>query len=39
MHGVGFELPLGDWFEFEVPKTKIPAKYLERILRENSSGR
>ncbi len=32
MHGVGFEFPLNEWFEFKVPKTKISKHYVETIL-------
>lgn len=28
MHGLGFELPLQDWFDFKVPKTKIQSDYI-----------
>jgi hypothetical protein len=30
MHGVGFDIPLKDWFEIKVPPTSIPKKYIER---------
>ncbi|WP_026968532.1 B12-binding domain-containing radical SAM protein [Algoriphagus terrigena] len=30
MHGVGFEIPLKNWFETKVPPTSIPKKYIER---------
>ena len=30
MHGVGFEIPLKNWFDFKVPPTSIPKKYIER---------
>lgn len=29
MHGVGFEVPLKNWFEVKVPPTSIPKKYIE----------
>jgi len=32
MHGVGFDLRLQNWFEFKVPKTKIPKNYIEEVL-------
>lgn len=28
MHGVGFEVPLKNWFEVKVPPTSIPKKYI-----------
>ncbi|MDD4673169.1 MAG: radical SAM protein [Bacteroidales bacterium] len=28
MHGLGFELPLQDWFEVKIPKTKIQRNYI-----------
>ena len=28
MHGIGFELPLQDWFDFKIPKTKIKPDYI-----------
>lgn len=34
MHGVGFEIPLGDWFETKVPSTSIPKKYIQRQVTE-----
>ena len=30
MHGVGFEIPLKNWFEFKVPSTSIPKTYIEK---------
>lgn len=35
MHGVGFEFPLQDWFDFETPKTSVGKKYIQGCL--NSS--
>ena len=32
MHGIGFELPLQQWFDFKVPKTIIPKTYIERSI-------
>ncbi len=32
MHGIGFELPLQDWFDFRVPRTKVPPQYIELAL-------
>jgi hypothetical protein len=32
MHGIGFEMPLQDWFDFKTPRTKVPPQYIERAL-------
>lgn len=32
MHGIGFEMPLQDWFEFKIPNTKIDANYIYNCL-------
>ncbi|MBL6448755.1 radical SAM protein [Fulvivirga sp. 29W222] len=32
MHGVGFEMPLQDWFDFKVPRTTIPYNFIERAI-------
>jgi len=32
MHGICFDFPLQDWFEFKVPQTKIAADYIELAL-------
>jgi hypothetical protein len=32
MHGVGFEMPLQDWFDFKTPKTTISKNYIENCL-------
>ena len=32
MHGVGFDLPLQEWFEFKVPRTTINPHYIEDVL-------
>lgn len=32
MHGVGFEMPLQDWFDFKVPRTTIPFNFIERAI-------
>lgn len=36
MHGTGFEIPLGDWFDFKVPKTKFAKDYIEIIVNNSS---
>ncbi|MGE5942913.1 MAG: B12-binding domain-containing radical SAM protein [Flavobacteriales bacterium] len=32
MHGIGFELPLQDWFDFKIPKTTIKPDYIHNCL-------
>ena len=32
MHGIGFELPLQDWFDFKIPKTQIKADFIYNAL-------
>jgi len=32
MHGVGFDLPLQDWFDFKIPDTKIDEFFIESSL-------
>ncbi len=32
MHGVGFDIPLSQWFDFKVPPTTIPQNYIQRAL-------
>jgi hypothetical protein len=32
MHGICFEYPLQDWFDFKIPRTKVPADFIERAL-------
>lgn len=34
MHGVGFDIPLQDWFEAEFPETSIDGEYISRILQQ-----
>ncbi len=29
MHGIGFEMPLQDWFDFKIPKTTIAPSYID----------
>jgi hypothetical protein len=35
MHGTGFDMPLQDWFEDDVPKTKISGNFIESILNQS----
>jgi hypothetical protein len=32
MHGIGFEIPVHDWFDFNVPETKIKKDFIEKSL-------
>ena len=32
MHGIGFEMPLQDWFDFKTPKTQISHNYIQKCL-------
>lgn len=34
MHGICFDYPLQDWFEFKTPRTKIPKDFILNILHE-----
>jgi hypothetical protein len=36
MHGLCFEYPLQEWFDFKVPKTKIPKNYIEKSLSDET---
>ena len=35
MYGIGFEMPLCDWFDFKVPRTKVPPQYIEHALADD----
>jgi hypothetical protein len=32
MHGIGFDVPLQDWFDFKIPRTTISQNYIENCL-------
>lgn len=32
MHGIGFEIPLQDWFDMKMPKTSIPHQYIAKAI-------
>ena len=34
MQGIGFDLPLQEWFEFKVPRTKVSKNYVEMAISE-----
>ncbi len=35
MYGIGFDMPLSDWFDFKVPRTKIAPDYIENALTDD----
>jgi hypothetical protein len=37
MHGICFDYPLQDWFEFKIPKTTIPHDFIENAILEPDS--
>ncbi|GGG66376.1 B12-binding domain-containing radical SAM protein [Epilithonimonas arachidiradicis] len=37
MHGINFEIPLQDWFEFKIPKTTIHPDYIHDCLLEEEN--
>ena len=37
MHGICFEYPLQDWFEFKVPRTKVAPDYILDALKEDKT--
>ena len=36
MHGICFEYKLQEWFDFKIPKTEIPANFIENAIKEES---
>ncbi|AFK01961.1 Radical SAM domain protein [Emticicia oligotrophica DSM 17448] len=38
MHGMCFDYPLQEWFDFKVPRTKIPKNYIENALLEDEGS-
>lgn len=34
MHGMCFDMPLGEWFDFKVPRTSIPSDYIYTCLND-----
>jgi len=34
MHGICFDYELQDWFDFKIPRTKIPADFIEKALND-----
>ena len=37
MHGICFDYPLQEWFDFKVPRTKVPDDYIYNVLQEENS--
>ena len=37
MHGICFDYPLQEWFEFKVPRTKIASDYIQDVLHEDEN--
>ena len=37
MHGICFEYPLQDWFEFKIPNTKIPEDFIFNAISEDNN--
>lgn len=37
MHGICFDFNLQEWFDFKVPRTKVPQGYIESVLHEDDS--
>jgi hypothetical protein len=35
MHGIGLDEPLGKWFDFKVPKTKVAPDYIQKMLEQD----
>lgn len=35
MNGIGFEMPLHTWFDFKVPKTKVPKDFIKNCLAQD----
>ncbi|WP_396188616.1 B12-binding domain-containing radical SAM protein [Flavobacterium sp.] len=36
MHGIGFDFELQEWFDFKIPKTKIPFNFIETVIQQDS---
>lgn len=34
MHGICFDFPLQDWFEFKIPRTKVPSDFIYNAINE-----
>lgn len=38
MHGIGFNMPLKDWFDFRTPKPSVPKDYIIKALHDTASS-
>lgn len=36
MHGICFDYELQEWFDFKIPRTKIPSDFIEKALQEDN---
>lgn len=36
MHAIGLDEPLHKWFDFKVPKTKVPPDYIQKVLEQDA---
>lgn len=36
MHGIGFDLPIKDWFDFNIPKTTISPNYIHNCIEKKN---
>jgi len=34
MHGICFDFPLQDWFDFKIPKTMVAPKYIQEVIEQ-----
>jgi hypothetical protein len=32
MHGICFDFPLQDWFDFKIPRTKVPPNFIQKAI-------
>ncbi len=39
MHGLGFDFPLQQWFDFPVPATTVSPRYIEYVLADDTDAR
>jgi len=37
MHGICFDYELQDWFDFKIPRTKIPTDFIEKAINEDNN--
>jgi hypothetical protein len=39
MHGICFDFPLQEWFDFRIPRATVPRGYIRNILSQNHPGK